>query len=126
MAASMGMGREMIDWTKPIETVDGRGAKVLSRCYWTNGETYCVVQVENPETGNSEIFIVNPTTGYGGAAALALSSIKIRNVRVKRVAWCLVSPKYCIVNRREYYRTEELAKEAALPDERIARMEWEE
>ena len=50
----------------------------------------------------------------------------IRNVRVKRVAWCLVSPKYCIVNRKEYYRTEELAKEAALPDELVARMEWEE
>ena len=111
----------MIDWTKPIETVDGRAAKLLSRGYWRNGETYCVVQFEDDD-GNSEIVIVNPTTGYHAWSHKG----PFRNVRVKRVAWCLVSPKYCIVNRREYYRTEELAKEAASPDELVARMEWEE
>ncbi len=79
----------MIDWNKPIETVDGRAAKVLSRGYWRNGETYCVVQVEDPETGDSEILIVNPTTGYGHAA-LAASLTSIRNVRVKREGWALV------------------------------------
>lgn len=76
----------MIDWNKPIETVDGRKAKLLSRGYWRNGETYCVVQVENPETGDSEILIVNPTTRYGHAA-LAGSNAVIRNARVKRKAW---------------------------------------
>ena len=104
MAANMGMGREMIDWTKPIETVDGRAAKVLSRGYWRNGETYCVVQIENPETGNSEILIVNPTTGYGHAA-LAASSTSIRNVRVKREGW---------VNIYGVFKTEEEAKRASM------------
>jgi hypothetical protein len=82
MAASMGMGREMIDWTKPIETVDGRAAKVLSRGYWRNGVTYCVVQFEDDD-GNSEIVIVNPTTGYQAWSHKG----PFRNVRVKREGW---------------------------------------
>jgi hypothetical protein len=76
------MGREMIDWTKPIETADGRAAKLLSRGYWRNGETYCVVQIED-DGGNSEIVIVNPTTGYGAWS----SKGQFRNARVKRKAW---------------------------------------
>ena len=76
----------MIDWDKPIETVDGRAAKLLSPGYWRNGETYCVVQVENPETGNSEILIVIPTSGCGHAA-IAASTTVIRNAPVKREGW---------------------------------------
>lgn len=80
----------MINWNKPIETVDGRKAKVLSRGYWRNGETYCVVQLENAETGDSEILIVNPTTGYGHAA-IAASTTVIHNARVKREGWARVN-----------------------------------
>lgn len=72
----------MIDWTKPIETVDGRAAKLLSRGYWRNGETYCVVQFEEDD-GNSEIVIVNPTTGYHAWSHKG----PFRNVRVKREGW---------------------------------------
>ena len=83
-------------------------------------------QARNGGWGN--IFLIN-NEGYRCDDRSLFSTRQkpfIRNVRVKRVAWCLVSPKYCIVNRKEYYRTEELAKEAALPDELVARMEWEE
>jgi hypothetical protein len=108
----------MIDWDKPIETVDGRGAKVLSRGYWRNGETYCVVQVENPETGDSEILIVNPTTGYGHAR-MAASSTSIRNARVKREGW---------VNIYGVYETEEEAKRACVDLDRDCHrfVRWEE
>jgi hypothetical protein len=111
----------MIDWTKPIETVGGRAANLLTRSFWRNGETYCVVQVEDSSTGDSEVFIINPAT-----ARCIKSGMQIRNVKVKRVAWCLVSPKYCIINRLEYYRTEELAQKAAREHEVVARIEWEE
>ena len=52
----------MIDWTKPIETVGGRLATLLTRSFWRNGATYCVVQVEDSSTSDSEVFIINPTT----------------------------------------------------------------
>ncbi|CAB4155766.1 hypothetical protein UFOVP670_35 [uncultured Caudovirales phage] len=118
----------MIDWTKPIETVDGRAAN------WVRyePEKFWRIVYTAPDYLRGiepDVFLVN---FEGWRRDDALSSKRregqkpfIRNVRVKRVAWCLVSPKYCIVNRKEYYRTEELAREAALPDERIAKMEWE-
>jgi hypothetical protein len=75
----------MIDWDKPIETVYGRAAKLLSRGYWRDGETYCVVQVEDDD-GNSEIVIVNPTTGYHAWSHKG----PFRNVPVKIEAWAVV------------------------------------
>ena len=121
----MGMGREMIDWDKPIETVDGRGAKVLSRGYWRKGEIYCVVAVEDPETGDSKILIVNPTTGYGQAAPVALNA-SIRNVRVKREGWVLKNEGINLLGDYRVFETKKAAKEAISSDEIVARMEWEE
>jgi len=115
----------MIDWKKPIETVDGRAAKVLSRGYWRNGETYCVVQVENPETGDSEILIVNPTTGYGHAA-IAASTTSIRNAPVKREGWVV---KYKDQDRLWDYRifsSEEIAIGNSPVQTVVVRMQWEE
>ena len=118
----------MIDWTKPIETVYGRKARLVE----THLENLWHIVYANPDpdscASKPDVFLVN-FEGYRCDDRAIYSKRQeplIRNARVKRVAWCLVSPKYCIVNRREYYRTEELAKEAALPDERIAKMEWEE
>ena len=94
----------MIDWDKPIETVDGRGAKVLSRGYWRNGETYCVVQIEDDD-GNSEIVIVNPTTGYGAWS----SKGQFRNARVKREGWVIkFKGKDCLWDF-QIYPSEEIA-----------------
>ena len=121
----MGMGREMIDWDKPIETVDGRGAKVLSRGYWRKGEIYCVVAVEDPETGDSKILIVNPTTGYGQAAPVALNA-SIRNVRVKREGWVLKRKGMNILGDYRVHETEKQAWEACSDDGEPLRIEWEE
>jgi hypothetical protein len=117
----MGVGREMIDWTKPIETVDGREAKVLSRGYWRNGETYCVVQVENPETGDSEILIVYPITGYGHAA-MAASTKTIRNVRVKRKAWI----RLAVHDLYKADTKEEIEAWITNPNYKAVYAEWEE
>ena len=75
----------MIDWDKPIQTDDGRPAKVLSKTgYWFNGETYGVVQVES-ESGNSLLHVVNPITGRGFSGIPTF-----RNVSVKREGWVRV------------------------------------
>ena len=113
----------MIDWTKPIETVDGRKARKLQT---ELHELWHLVYVPSDRTG--DVFLVN-AEGFRCDDRAIYSKRQepfIRNVKVKRVAWCLVSPKYCIINRAEYYRTEELAQKAALEHEVVARMEWDE
>lgn len=119
----------MIDWTKPIETVDGRKAyKVL----YELAPPWHIVYTEHDYLRGiqPDVFLVN-FEGWRRDDALCSQRREgqkpfIRNVRVKRVAWCLVSHKYCIINRAEYYRTEELAQKAALEHEVVARMEWDE
>jgi hypothetical protein len=118
----------VIDWTKPIETVDGREARRLIGP--VNGEFHCVYTLPDPESCGSkhDIFLVDDNGFRCDDRAIYSKRQEpfIRNVKVKRVAWCLVSPKYCIINRAEYFRTEEFAQKAALQHEVVARMEWEE
>ncbi len=121
----------MIDWDKPIETVDGREARFIGPEPLASLPEARIVHVKNRKHAPlacGDVFLVN-NQGYrcdDRASDSEREEPFIRNVRIKRVAWCLVSPKYCIINRNEYYRTEELAREAAFPHERIAKMEWEE
>jgi hypothetical protein len=118
----------MIDWTKPIETVDGRKARRLHESVCGGG--HCVYTLPDPESRFSkhDIFLVDDNGFRCDDRAIYSKRQEpfIRNVKVKRVAWCLVSPKYCIINRAEYFRTEEFAQKAALQHEVVARMEWEE
>ena len=107
----------MIDWTKPIETVDGRKAKLLSRGYWRNGETYCVVQVEDDD-GNSEIVIVNPTTGYHAWSHKG----PFRNARVKRKAWI----RLAVHDLYKADTKEEIEARITNPNYKAVYAEWEE
>ena len=116
-----------INWDKPIETVKGQEARVLDRCFVKAGHPYVLVKISAEKEGGTD-----HTTLYREDGSIIRTNTnadylhELRNVKVKRVAWCLVSPKYCIVNGMEYYRTEELAKKAANQYELVARMEWEE
>lgn len=70
----------MIDWNKPIETVDGLPARVISTDYkGYNGLPLCVVQIEGRHFSRIGYYKVdgNPHT----------TCDYIRNVRVKRKAW---------------------------------------
>jgi len=81
MAASMGMGREMIDWNKPIETVDGRAARLVE----TNIEKLQhIVYVYGK---SDDVFLVDPE-GYRCDDRAIYSKRQepfIRNAPVKRV-----------------------------------------
>ena len=99
----------MIDWTKPIETVGGRLATLLTRSFWRNGATYCVVQVEDSSTSDSEVFIINPTT-----ARCIKSGMQIRNVKVKREGWIkLRCIEWCVMAE-----TKEAIEATISPNER--------
>jgi len=111
----------MIDWTKPIETVAGRKASLLTRNFWRNGETYCVVQVEDSSTSNSEIFIINPTTGR-----CIKSGMQIRNVKVRKEGWILVRKGTNLLGDYRVFETEKDAKQAMSFSECLARIVWEE
>lgn len=114
MAASMGMGREMIDWNKPIETVDGRKARLVE----TNIEKLQhIVYVYGK---SDDVFIVD-YEGYRCDDRAIYSKRQepfIRNARVKREGW---------VNIYGVYKTEEEAKRACVADSGFQRfVSWEE
>ena len=104
MAASMGMGREMIDWTKPIETTeDGTPARVLGLLSLSmasspltpdaDGFEPMMVWVEGARNGGwGNIFLINNQGFRCDDRALfsARQEPFIRNVRVKREGWVLV------------------------------------
>ena len=116
MAASMGMGREMIDWTKPIETMEGWPAKVVSRDYKTVTRTLFLVQIERPFSGRTSLSCLG---WYQEDGRPWETERHIRNAPVKREGW---------VNIYGVYKTEEDAKRACVdPDRNCHRfVRWEE
>ena len=76
----------MIDWDKPIETVEGWPAKVLSATYRINYEPFFVVQIECDNGGWSRVVILD----NDGRVRQGVYSTKIRNVLVKREGWMAV------------------------------------
>ena len=90
MAASMGMGREMINWDKPIETIDGCKARLIE----TNAREpviWHIVYVSSiaDPYGFGDVFIVN-NEGFRCDDRAIYSKRQepfIRNARVKRKAW---------------------------------------
>ena len=122
----------MIDWNKPVETVDGRKVKIIGRSPHASCGTVFLPMIiwVSPEipgcVGN--VFLVNnegircdDRTVYSGRQEPI-----IRNVKVKKEGWVLISPKYGIVNRMQIYRTEDQAQEAAMRDEVVCHLTWEE
>jgi hypothetical protein len=82
----MGMGREMIDWNKPIETVDGCKARLVE----ANIETGRIIIYTY--SGSGDVFLVNDE-GYRCDDRAIYNKRQepfIRNVRVKREGWALV------------------------------------
>jgi len=104
----------MIDWTKPIETVDGRAARLVE----ANTETFEHIVYTYGERG--DVFLVT-CEGYRCDDRAMYSKRQepfIRNVRIKREGW---------VNIYGVYKTEEEAKSACAADigrQRFVR--WEE
>ena len=115
-AASMGMGREMIDWTKPIETVDGRKARLVLHM----DENQRIIYVNGMMSESGDVFLVNDE-GYRCDDRAIYSKRQepfIRNARVKREGW---------VNIYGVYKTEEEAKKACVADSGRHRfVRWEE
>jgi len=75
----------MIDWTKPIETMEGWKAKVVSTDYKTISSTLYLVQMERP-SGASIL------GWYREDGQPWETQTLLRNVKVKREGWVLIRP----------------------------------
>ena len=91
MAASMGMGREMIDWEKPIQAIDGRKVYVCRAVISRSGEGAKVVYVAPPPGAVfGEAFLVDKKGFRCDDSAPEEPVQIIRNARVKREGWVRV------------------------------------
>ena len=104
------MDKAMIDWTKPIETVDGRKARLVLHM----DENQRIIYVNGMMSESGDVFLVNDE----GYIYSKRQEPFIRNVRVKREGW---------VNIYGVYKTEEEAKSACVADSGRQRfVTWEE
>ena len=108
----------MIDWTKPIETMEGWNAKVVSTDYKTISSTLYLVQMERP-SGASIL------GWYREDGRPWETQTLLRNVKVKKEGWLNVFPNRWVGTIYE-------SKEVALrhPNAKGAldtiKIEWEE
>jgi hypothetical protein len=115
------MGREMIDWNKPIETVEDKlKAKIIARLSDVE-DAPTMIWVESDRNGWGNIFLID-NQGYRCDDRAIYSKRQepfIRNVRVKREGW---------VNIYGVYKTEEEAKRACVDLDRGCHrfVRWEE
>jgi hypothetical protein len=102
----------MIDWTKPIETMEGWKAKVVSTDYKTYHSILYVVQIDRPSAFSVLVWYKENGQPYGTETLL-------RNVKVKKEGW---------VNIYAVYKTEEEAKRACVDADRNCHrfVKWEE
>ena len=104
------MDKAMIDWTKPIETVDGRKARLVLHM----DENQRIIYVNGMMSESGDVFLVNDE----GYIYSKRQEPFIRNARVKREGW---------VNIYGVYKTEEEAKKACVADSGRHRfVRWEE
>jgi hypothetical protein len=75
----------MIDWTKPIETMEGWKAKIVSTDYKTISSTLYLVQMERP-SGASIL------GWYREDGQPWETQTLLRNVKVKKEGWVLMRP----------------------------------
>lgn len=111
----------MIDWTKPIETVDGLPARVISTDYKGNNRLpLYVVQIEGRHFSHIGYYRVdgNPHT----------TCDRIRNVRVKREGWVIKFKGKDRLWDFHIYSSEETAVMNVLAGtvHEIVRIQWEE
>ena len=107
----------MIDWDKPIETEDGKPAKVISRDYRTLSHGICiVVQIEEAYYSHTASHTLKGDPAFTGP--------KLRNRKTKREGWVNV---YGNGFAAGYYETKTEAEKAANPSLiATVKIEWEE
>ncbi len=125
----------MIDWTKPIETVDGRKARKLRT---ELHELWHLVYVPSDRTG--DVFLVNAEGFRCDDRALfsARQEPLIRNVKVKKEGWVLMRPPVgtlinlsALLATNHVYASEEEARTAMYcysvePGTKPVHLKWEE
>ena len=118
----------MIDWTKPIETVDGRKARLVE----THLENlwHIVYSDPDPESCGSkhDVFLVN-FEGYRCDDRVIYSKRPapfIRNVRVKREGWVVKHKSKDGLWDTHIFSSAENASMAGPIGSVVVRMEWEE
>ena len=117
----------MIDWDKPIETVDGCKADLI-QTNATEPEIWHMVHVLGGPGRYGDVFIVNHEGFRCDDRAIYSKRQEpfIRNVRVKREGWIV---KYKGRHRLwddHIHSTEENAKQNCPSDCLFVRLEWEE
>ena len=113
----------MIDWDKPIETVDGRGAKIIARLP-SAADAPTMVWIESDRNGFGDVFLVNNEGFRCDDRALfsARQEPFIRNARVKRKAWIRLAI-------HDFYKAdtkEEIEARITNPNYKAVYAEWEE
>ena len=110
------MEGKVIDWDKPIETVEGNPARVISTDHRYSGETLAVIQIEHPGFSCVGYYHKNGEPAFG--------SVNIRNRKTKREGWINIYPHETDVG---YHKTEREAKESAYSNViTTIKIEWEE
>ena len=105
----------MIDWTNPIETVDGREARRLIGP--VNAEFHCVYTLPDPESCGSkhDVFLVDNKGVRCDDRAIysARQGPFIRNVKVKKEGWQTIHrTRHGKYTGSILYESEELAHKA--------------
>jgi hypothetical protein len=94
--------RRMINWSKPIETMDGREARRLIGPI--NAEFHCVYTLPDPESCGSkhDVFLVDHEGVRCDDRAIYSKRQKpfIRNVKVKKEGWVLMRPSSASMDGR--------------------------
>ena len=118
----------MIDWTKPIETVDGRRAKVLSGVMLASDHTRArAVYITPPAGGNfGDVVLVNDNGFRCDDNALLKTEQIIRNAPVKREGWVMKREGW--VNIYAVHKTEAAAIQCRSQHEGVVTrfVRWEE
>ena len=102
-----------IDWDKPIETVDGKPAWIISTNYRYADEKLTVMQIEYSKFDATGYYYPDGEPAFGSA--------KIRNRKTKREGWIN------IYSNSSIFETEYQAKKEALSSTiATIKIEWEE
>ena len=117
----------MIDWDKPIETVDGCKADLI-QTNTTEPGIWHMVHVLGGPGRYGDVFLVNDE-GYRCDDRAIYSKRQepfIRNALVKREGWVHVRRGTSLLGDYRIFSTETDARKAASFSEQVVRMEWEE
>ena len=120
----------MIDWSKPIETVDGRAARVMKT---RQQELWHLVWVAPEYEGPGDVYMVNAEGCRCDSRSIEMglqTSQFIRNVRVKREGWVVARASIAaapIIERTHLYATQKEAQAGCIWEKSFPMfVSWEE